>query len=318
MDLLRLADLAASRYAGVTLEDISQEFHIHERTAQRMVRALVQTFLHAVEILDGEDRRRRWRLREMPVARLRLRGAEELEAIEVGLVALRAQGDARQADALASLRDRLLAALPPTAARAADADADAMLEAHGVAARPGPYVQVDPQTAEAVADALRGPWLLRFSYSGKPREVEPYGIPIGARRYLVAKQTDDSGVLRHFRMDRMNGVASTRTPFARDPAFSLADHASRSFGSYQNDEEFGEVVLRFNADAVDRAAEWRFHPTQVGRLLADGRFEIRFTASGWLEMAWHLLCWGDSVEVVAPEGLRALLDDPRRNGGVLP
>ena len=302
IELLRLADLAASRYSGVTLEDISQEFHVHERTAQRMVRALVQTFPHAIEVLDGDDRRRRWRLREMPVARMRLRGAEELEAIEAGLAALRAQGDLRQADALASLRDRLLAALPPTAARAAEADADAMLEAHGVAARPGPYVQIDPQTAEAVAEALKGPWLLRFSYAGKAREVEPYGILIGARRYLVAKQTDDASVLRHFRLDRMTDVAPTRTPFARDPDFSLAEHAARSFGSYQNDEEYGEVVLRFAADAAERAAEWRFHPTQVSQPLSDGRLEVRFTASGWLEMAWHLLSWGDSVEVVAPGG----------------
>lgn len=64
IELLRLADLAASRYGGVTLAEISRAFHVHERTAQRMVRALVQTFPHAVEVSDGEDRKRRWRLRE--------------------------------------------------------------------------------------------------------------------------------------------------------------------------------------------------------------------------------------------------------------
>ncbi|WP_216641178.1 helix-turn-helix transcriptional regulator [Oceaniglobus roseus] len=316
--MLRLADLAASRYSGVSLEEIAGEFHVHERTAQRMVRALVQIFPHAVEVHDGADRKRRWRLKEMPVARMRLRGAEELEALEGGIAALEAQGDRREADALSSLRDRLLAALPPTAARAAEADADAMLEAHGVAARPGPFVQIDPGTADAVAQALKGPWLLRFSYSGKAREVEPYGILIGARRYLVAKQTDDGTVLRHFRLDRMTDVLPTRTPFARDPGFSLSEHAARAFGSYQAEEEYGEVVLRFSQQAADRAAEWRFHPTQSSRPLADGRLEVRFTASGWLEMAWHLLSWGDSVEVVSPEGLRRLLADPQRNGDVLP
>ena len=318
IELLRLADLAASRYSGVTLEDIAQEFHVHERTAQRMVRALIQTFPHAVEVLDGEDRKRRWRLNELPVARMRLRGAEELEAIEGGIQALGAQGDVRQADALASLRDRLLAALPPTAARAAEADADAMLEAHGIAARPGPFVKIDPGTSDAVTEALKGPYLLRFSYSGKSREVEPYGILIGARRYLVAKQTDGDTGLRHFRLDRMTDVETPRTPFTRDPGFSLSEHAARAFGSYQAEEEYGEVVLRFAAEASERASEWRFHPTQSSRRLPDGRLEVSFTASGWLEMAWHLLSWGDSVEVLSPEGLRRLLADPQRNRNVLP
>ncbi|PZX17484.1 putative DNA-binding transcriptional regulator YafY [Palleronia aestuarii] len=282
-----------------------------------MVRALIETFPHAVEVHDGPDRKRRWRLKEMLVARMRLRGAEELEALEPGITALEAQGDQREANALSSLRDGLLAALPPTAARAAEADTDAMLEAHGVAARPGPFVQIDPGMAEAVAHALKGPWLLRFSYSGRAREVEPYGILIGARHYLVAKQTGDDAVLRHFRLDRMIDVEATQTPFARDPKFRLAAHAARAFGSYQAEEEHGEVVLWFSEQAADRAADWRFHPTQSSQHFADGRLEVRFTASGWLEMAWHLLSWGDSVEVVSPDGLRMLLADPQRNGDVL-
>jgi len=129
-----------------------------------MIRALGATFPHAVEVSDGEDRKRRWRLREMPVVRLRLRGAEDLQTLEAGLAALEAQGDLRQASALPSLRERLLAALPPKAARAAEGDADAMLEARAIAARPGPNMQIDPRTADAVTEALKGPWvLLRFS-----------------------------------------------------------------------------------------------------------------------------------------------------------
>jgi predicted DNA-binding transcriptional regulator YafY len=77
-------------------------------------------------------------------------------------------------------------------------------------------------------------------------------------------------------------------------------------------------VLRFSAHAADRADEWRFHPTQASCRLPDGRLEVRFIASGWLEMAWHLLSWGDSVEMVSPNGLRRLLADPQRNGDVLP
>ena len=35
-DLLKLAHIAASRHQGVTVKDISTEFSVNERTAQRM------------------------------------------------------------------------------------------------------------------------------------------------------------------------------------------------------------------------------------------------------------------------------------------
>ena len=315
---MRLADLAASSHAGVTLDDIAEEFGVHERTAQRMARALSDAFPHAVETHDGEDRRRRWRIREVPIARLRLHGADELEALETAIRALTDNGDGRHARSLSSLKTRLIAALPPLAARAAEADADALLEAHGIAARPGPIVKVDPSLVDTVADAMRGPFCIEFSYNGERREVQPYGILTGPRRYLVARQRGEEGSLRHFRLDRMSDLRITDRWFARDNGFDLQRYAARAFGAYQNEAEFGEVVWRFSKKAAERAAEWRFHPSQTSVLLPDGRLEVRFEASGWLEMAWHLLWWGDTVEVVSPEQLKALVSNPDRNAGALP
>jgi predicted DNA-binding transcriptional regulator YafY len=45
---------------------------------------------------------------------------------------------------------------------------------------------------------------------------------------------------------------------------------------------------------------------------ADGSVTVRFTAGGWLEMAWHLYQWGAQVEVIAPEGLRRMVERYRR------
>ena len=44
----------------------------------------------------------------------------------------------------------------------------------------------------------------------------------------------------------------------------------------------------------------------------DGSLIVRFTASGHLEMVWHLYMWGDAVEVLAPESLRVMVDLHRR------
>ena len=312
IELLRLADLATSRYRGVTLDDVVEAFAVSHRTAQRMVQALAAAFPHAVEVTEDPDRRRRWAMRETPLARLRLGGAEELEALEMAAARLRSDGDTLQAVHLESLRDRLLAALPSPDARRAEADAEAMLEAHGAATRPGPMVAIDVATAEVVARALRGPFHLRFRYGGELRLVEPYGVLLGARRYLVARQPAKGRELRHFRLDRIEDAEATEEWFARDANFSLADHAARAFGSFQDDSQHAEVVWRFAPRAADRAAEWRFHPRQTARRLEDGSLEVRFTAGGWLEMAWHLYRWGDSVEVLAPEALRRMVDGWQR------
>jgi predicted DNA-binding transcriptional regulator YafY len=52
---------------------------------------------------------------------------------------------------------------------------------------------------------------------------------------------------------------------------------------------------------------WRFHANQVVEPQADGAVVVRFRASGMLELAWHLFTWGDKVQVLAPETLRATL-----------
>lgn len=66
-------------------------------------------------------------------------------------------------------------------------------------------------------------------------------------------------------------------------------------------------------DGRARAAEFRFHPTQVLEPQDDESLIVRFTAAGWLEMAWHLYQWGDKVEVIAPDGLRTLVEGYRRS-----
>ena len=79
------------------------------------------------------------------------------------------------------------------------------------------------------------------------------------------------------------------------------------------------MIWRFAPEAAERAAGFRFHPRQVHEPQKDGSLVVRFEASGWLEMTWHLYQWGDKVEVIAPEALRAMVDGHRRSDfGAMP
>lgn len=85
--------------------------------------------------------------------------------------------------------------------------------------------------------------------------------------------------------------------------FDLNAYASRSFGSFHSEAEFGLVVWRFSPAAAGTAREFLFHPDQILTDQEDGGLIVTFRASGWVEMAWHLCKWGDTVEVLEPPDL---------------
>ena len=314
-DLIRLARLAASRRSGISLDEICEEFGISHRTAQRMTDALEITFMN-VEAEDGEDRRRRWRVADPMLDRLQPRQETAIEALEIAGRAAQADGRLRHASALADLRDGLLARLAPKDAARTEADAEAVLTAMGSVTRPGPRVNLAPKVLDAVIEALRGPFRLQVRY-GDPdapeRVIEPHGLLLGHRSYLVARQPSRGETILNFRMDRIHTAEALDESFAFAPGFALEDYAAQAFGVYQDPAQYGEVIWRFAPEVASRASEFRFHPTQALELQDDGSLIVKFHAAGWLEMAWHLYQWGNKVEVVAPEGLRSLVEGYQRS-----
>lgn len=322
IDLVRLAQIAAVRHGGISLEEIADEFGVSHRTAQRMTDALETTFL-GVEILDNApDRKRRWRLPAGATSRLAARLDAAVEALEIAERDAQRTGRGTHSVAPANLRDQILSALPRPTARRAEADAEALLASIGAVARPGPHSRIDAAIAETIYDALRGPSRLRLRYDSDPlmeRLVEPLGVLLGQRSYLVAIQPDRGPEYRHFRLDRIVAAEVTTDGFAVPDDFDIETHASRSFGAWQDPSQYGEVVWRFAPRAVQVATEFEFHPSQLLELQPDGGLIVRFKASGWLEMAWHLYQWGDAVEVLAPEPLRRMVENHRRSDfGILP
>jgi len=313
--LLRLARMSASSRTGICLEQIRTEFEISHRTAQRMTDALETTFAN-VSVHERDDRRRYWRIDDPQLGRLQPRQETTVEALEIAIRAAREEGRLRHARALEDTLEGLMARLPARDALRAEADAEAVLEALGHVARPGPRVLHDNNVTEAVIEGLRGPFLLRITY-GAPdapeRIIEPHGLLLGPRSYLVARQPDRGDGFRNFRMDRIQAAECLDDSFLIHEEFSIQSYGAKAFGAYQDPEQFGEIIWRFAPEAAERAAEFRFHPDQELEPQEDGGLLVRFHAAGWLEMAWFLYQWGDAVEVLAPEGLRALTHSHRRS-----
>ena len=317
VDLLRLARMA-SGHVGITLTDIESEFGVVRRTAQRMTDALVQTFPDTEDYVDG-DGRKRWRVPRRRVAEFFAPTPDEIATLEIACSTLERQGLPAEAGRLRSLRETIKILTPDGKRARLEADEEALLEAMGHAARPGPRPASDPAVDAAIAEALKGPFVLEILYRSRQdstaaeRRVEPYGLLLGARRYLIAKDTSrQDGRLRTYRVEDIQQARVTSDWFARDEGFDLERYANRSFGVFQSDEEFGEVVWKFTPKAAPHAERFRFHPDQTSEVLADGSLVVRFHACSYLEMCWHLYAWGDQVEVVGPPALTAMVAGHRR------
>jgi predicted DNA-binding transcriptional regulator YafY len=316
-DLMRLAEMAGSRYRGVCLNDVCDAFSVNQRTAQRMMREFEEAFPAFLRSTDRE-RRRWWKLND--TALLRMQGIRDSELAALDMSIRRAQRDGAELDvkALVSLRDRLLAIIPSSHARRAEADAAAMLEAQGYACRPGPRTQIAPMILGAIAVGIKAPFSLDMAYRGaqdtetRSRQVEPYGLLLGVRQYLIARDMENGQVYRRFRLDRIVDMRITGQSFPRDPEFDLDTFAAQAFGSFHSEVEYGPVVWRFSPSAAPIAREFEFHPAQKLIDEPDGSLRAEFVASGWIEMVWHLYQWGDQVEGIAPEELRAMVEGFQR------
>ena len=316
--LIDLATMVTARHGGVMLDDVVERFSVSIRTAQRMLHALEAQFPDAQTTTD-ELGRKRWRLPSAPLRDLMTMSAEELAALDLAVGTLRRSGLGVEADDLLALREKVLALVPRYKAARLETDHEALLEAQGLAARPGPRQRVDRHISQAIAEAIKACRILDVAYQARDEEeprvrrLAPYGLLTGMRRYLVAKPDEDPAVPpRLYVIENIRSARVTADAFTRDLAFNLQTFAQRSFGVFQDPDEFCEVVWRFSPSAAAHARGFEFHASQIMEDQPDGSLIVRFWASGQLEMAWHLYMWGDAVEVLAPASLRELVHNYRR------
>ncbi len=322
-ELLKLA-MMATRRSGVSLEEIIEEFGCVRRSAQRMTVALEAAFPQT-QSDDGDDRKRRWRIPARAIAPLLTPSAEELAALSTAINELDAAGMKPEAGTVRELERKVRALVRPEAELRLAVDEEALLEALGHAARPGPRPAVSGDVDAAISKALKGPFLLRISYRKRKQDIPserviaPHGLLLGVRRYLVARDTMKVGApLQHYRVEEIHSAEVLDESFDLDADFNIRTHAEKGFGSYESASEYGDVIWRFSPDAAPHARRFVFHPTQTIEEEPDGSLLVRFKASGHLEMCWHLYSWGKSVEVLQPARLREMVNGHQRKFDALP
>lgn len=311
--LLHLARVLAGSAEGLTLDEMADVAGTGRRTVERMRDALEQLFPQ-LECID-EPPSKRYRMTAGLDGLFQAPTAEELVALGTTAEAMRSAGHHDRAAALASIETKVRASMRSSALRRLVPDMEALLHAETVALQAGPRPFEDETVLATVRHAVKAMCGLKFSYDGgstpgRIREVAPYGLMFGRTNYLVAAELGTTEP-KSWRLDRIHDLTLMGCPAPPPENFSLSAFAGRSFGVFHGDAE--DVVLRIKPHGAADALGWRFHSNQQVTEQPDGSVLVSFTASGMLELAWHLFTWADKVEVIAPPRLRDLMISELQN-----
>ena len=300
--------------------EIEEKFDVSRRTAIRMRDAVLRAFPQAKEVPTG-DRTKRWRLPSGTAQTFTDLTPEDLAVLETAVMALKQANLESHADNLRTLGAKVRNMLAADRLRHIDPDLEALTEAEGIAHRAGPRPFIPPALFEALRTAIKSCRLVTFHYTARSgasstkRTVAPLGFLYGHRHYLVANEVGQTKP-KFFSLPSISKIKLLPDSFERDPAFNLRELVSQSFGVFE--EPAQDIVWRFSAEAAPAARQFLFHHSQQCEETEAGELIVRFRAGGLLEMAWHLLKWGDHVEILSPPELRELMPEARQTWPALP
>ncbi len=312
--ILRIALDMQGSTGGLSLDDIQRSYSdrpLSRRTAERLRDAIERLFPQIEQVNPGEVPKR-WRLPAGSNGALANITADELADLATAASVLRRENMHAQADSTERAVSKMRALLKRPAMARIDPDLEALTEAEGLAMRPGPKPKIDGQIVSALREAIitRRKVRLHYVYRGSGKRgfdtVHPYGFLYGKRHYLVAwSENEQAKDFRSFVLSNVERVELLDRTFTRKRDFSLQVFAKRSFGIFQ--EKPFNVTWKFIPEAARDAKEFLFHPTQTFENQPDGSLIVHFRAGGALEMCWHLVTWGDQVEILKPIRLRRML-----------
>jgi len=309
--LLRVALDMRGTAEGISLDDIQNAYGISRRTAERMRDSIERVFPQMEQANPGELPKR-WRIRTSAINGLIGFSVEELAALMTAANLARRENMTETSRRLETLSVKLKSLIHPQVARRIGPDLEALTEAEGIALRPGPRQTIPDAIFADLRHAVISCRKVRLHYRARGtgrlsrQLVDPYGFLYGNRHYLVAYSLSDRARdYRLFSLANIEKIEILQASFERKKDFALQKFAERSFGVFQ--EKPFDVVWRFSAKAAPDARQFVFHPTQTMESQSDGSLIVRFRAGGALEMSWHLVTWGNEVEVLEPTKLRNML-----------
>ena len=297
-DIIELGLMFQSSSCGISIDDIAEKFECSRRSAERMKTVLFEKFPEKVEEVPSYDRKKRWRFKKGTMNCLISFSANDFANLEYLKNLSNNEGKKKEIDELV---EKIKALTPQQNMTGLNNDISAILETEGVAVRQYSGVKVEPKTLEMLRNSMLAFRKIKFNYLEKEVTLNPYGIVISGKYYLVGFN-ENRKALRTYKIDKIKDLEVLDEYFDKDEVFNLKDWCNNSFGIYQ--EEPLNIVLEFNKEVKEDVLNYHFHPTQKVKELKNGNVEVRFTSGGTYAICQELFKWGTNVKVKSPEDFK--------------
>ena len=297
-DIIELGLMFQSSSCGISINDIAEKFECSRRSAERMKTVLFEKFPEKVEEVPSYDRKKRWRFKKGTMNCLISFSANDFANLEYLKNLSNNEGKKKEIDELV---EKIKALTPQQNMTGLNNDISAILETEGFAVRQYSGVKVEPTILEMLRNSMLAFKKIKFNYLEKDVTLNPYGIVISGKYYLVGFN-ENRKALRTYKIDKIKDLEVLDEYFDKDEAFNLKDWCNNSFGIYQ--EEPLNIVLEFNKEVKEDVLNYHFHPTQKVKELKNGNVEVRFTSGGTYAICQELFKWGTNVKVKSPEDFK--------------
>ena len=294
-DIIELIILMQSKVAGVSLNDIQEEFDVSRRTAERM-RDSVLNLLPQVGEIPTDSRVKRWGFINYSMNELVSFSKDEIATLEK----LKQNCDKISKKDLSTITNKIKT-LNQKKLNSLEQEIEFILNCEGYAVKQSPNYKIDLDSISTIREAIRGSFKLSGKYNDKDKILSPLGLLFGEKIYLVAIEDNKGGEPFTYLLHRFQNLKLTNKKFDSN-GFNLREFAKKSFGVFQG--EIYNVKLNFDATAAEDASNYNFHPSQKGKWEKDGSYTVTFKASGDKHIIWNLFKWGDTVKIIAPKELK--------------
>jgi predicted DNA-binding transcriptional regulator YafY len=293
--------LKAARYP-ITVPRLQEELGCSRATVYRDL-AFLRDALMAPVVGDGEAG---FRYDQSEGDRFELPGlwlsSEELHALLASQQLLARTGGGVLSSALAPFQQRIEALL-------AEQAGGKRWPMERVRVVPHRTRKLDEHAFRAVASAVLERKQLAFDYRARStdektrRTVSPQRITHYRDNWYLDAWDHERDGLRSFSVDRIVAgrvLDATARDIEED---ALRKHLAGSYGIFSGEPK-GWATIVFSAKAARWVADEHWHSQQQGRILSDGRYELKVPYSAPRELLMDVLHYGSDAEIVEPASLR--------------
>ncbi|HWM10900.1 MAG TPA: WYL domain-containing protein, partial [Solirubrobacteraceae bacterium] len=278
----------------VTAAEVAEELEVSVATARRDLEALSSA---GIPVYPQSGRGGGWSL--VGGARTDLSGLTAAEAQALFLLVGPAAAVAPEAKA--ALR-KLVRALPQTFRADAEAAADAVVIDP---VRWGDQVRERSGTVELLQRAVVRRRRIRFTYKGRERVVDPWGLVDKDDVWYLVAGTERGR--RTFRVDRVAGAVLTDDAAKRPADFELGSAWEEVVAEVERRRSPVSAVILIEARFVHVLRRQFGRHCEVLADEVDGRTRLRLAAHIPLSIAERIAGWGATIEVVDSPAVEAEL-----------